>query len=141
MKGLGSMPWKELGKRQFSTTWIEIIKQNVAFLFYGSNSGSLFTQSYELEVDSLQFSCQSLWLGVFQVSQSSTKCRGMKRIQIKTCDSVFLLYRFMACGQLAEALLVCPSRPSGNSTLGRSHTWKQCVDHIGRGSSGFARKI
>lgn len=62
MKGLGSMPWKELGKRQFSTTWIEIIKQNVAFLFYGSNSGSLFTQSSELEVDSLQFSCQSLWL-------------------------------------------------------------------------------
>lgn len=40
-----------------------------------------------------------------------------------------------------EALLVFPSRSSGNSTLGRSHTWKQCVDHIGRGSSGYARKI
>lgn len=84
--------------------------------------------------------------GVFPVSQSSTKCRGMKRIQIKNCDSVFLLYWFMACGQLAEAsipeaLLVFPSRSSGNSTLGRSHTWKQCIDHIGRGSSGYARKI
>lgn len=55
MKGLGSMPWKELGKRQLSTTWIEVTKQNVAFLFYGSSSGSLFTQSSELEVDSLQF--------------------------------------------------------------------------------------
>lgn len=32
-----------MGKSQFPPTWVEIIKQNVAFSFHGSNSGSLFT--------------------------------------------------------------------------------------------------
>lgn len=44
MKGLSFMPWKELGKGQFSPTWEEITKQNVAFSLHGSSSGSLFTQ-------------------------------------------------------------------------------------------------
>lgn len=104
MKGLGFMPWEELGERQFSASWIKIIKQNVAFSFYGSNSGSLFTQkvpSWKWTVSSLPVSLCGY--GVFPVSQSSTKCREMKRIQIKNCDSIFLLYWFMACGQLTEA--------------------------------------
>lgn len=50
MKGLSFMPWKELGKSQFSPTWIEIIKQNVAFSLHGSSSGSfIYTVSSELE--------------------------------------------------------------------------------------------
>jgi len=44
MKGLSFMPWKELGKASFPQHGSRIIKQNVAFSFHRSNSGSLFTQ-------------------------------------------------------------------------------------------------
>lgn len=54
----------------------------------------------------------------------------------------------MACGQLAKARIsrgpprLFPSLPSsGISTLGRSHTWKQCGDKIVIGPGGSTRRI
>lgn len=41
--------------------------------------------------------------GCSQSAKAAPSARGMKRTQIKNCDSVLLFYWFMACGQLAEA--------------------------------------
>lgn len=43
-EGVEYMPWEELGKSQFSPTWVEITKQIMAFSSHGSNCGSVFTQ-------------------------------------------------------------------------------------------------
>lgn len=79
----------------------EIIKQNVAFSFHGSNSGSLFTQlSSELEVDSLHSSCQSVVRGCSQSAKAAPSAVGMKRTQIEkvTQNSCLLVYGLWAAG-------------------------------------------
>lgn len=43
------------------------------------------------------------FMGCSQSAKAAPSAVGMKRTQIKNCDSIFLFYWFMACGQLAEA--------------------------------------
>lgn len=74
--------------------------------------------------------------GCSQAARAAPSARGMKRTQIRNCDSVFFFYWFMACGQLAEALLVAPVPSPGHSTRGRPHTWKQRVSETAVGPGG-----
>lgn len=77
MKGLSFMPWKELGKSQFSPTWIEIIKQNVTFSLHGSNSGSfIYTEVPSWKQSPVFLTVFVVRSGVFPVVQSSTKSKG-----------------------------------------------------------------
>lgn len=49
-------------------------------------------------MDSLQAAVSLCSDRVFPVGQAAPRAVGMKRTQIRNCDSVFLFYWFMACG-------------------------------------------
>lgn len=110
----------------------------------------IYTVSSKVEVDTLQ-----PFLSVFVVmgcsrsaktAPSTGEWRKFREGGKKTWLSIlgfiglWLVVSWLRPGS-PEALLVFPSPSSSTSTLGRSHTWKQRVDHLGIGSSGCTRKI
>lgn len=121
MKGLTCMPWKELGESHFPPTWVESIKQKVAFYF------TITILEVYLHSKFRAGSGQSpVFLSVCgsgcSHQPSSTRCRGMKSPG-KNYDSVFLIY-CMACGSWVKPGFQSPPvgpSPSGNSHSARPH--------------------
>lgn len=91
MKGLTFMPWRELGKSHFPPTWVEIIKQKVAFYFTVTVLEVYLHSKFRAgSGQSPVFLSVCVVLGVPSAKQHQVQ--GNEESPDKNYDSVFLIY-------------------------------------------------